>query len=94
MSQESGGPLASASRVVDRLVHVAPRRRIDVVVGQLRQVGLEVCCVQPFQRLADLAMQTYAARSAELPVECVAERRVSQFVGAAADRALTLADCV
>ena len=68
--------------VVDRALGLLDRRRLREVVGQLRQVGIEVGAAQALDRLADASVQPRPAQLREPVVQGRAHERVREGVAA------------
>ena len=83
--QQPVGATCGGEREVDRALGLLDRRSLREVIGERRQLRVEVGAAQARDRLADAAVQP---RTAELG-EPVVERRADQRVGerVAADRA-------
>jgi hypothetical protein len=67
-------------RVVDRLLALPTRRRLDEVVGQLGDRGIGIGPVQLLQRLADPPVHLDPPRTGELRVQRLPDERVRERV--------------
>src|SRR4029453_4625038 len=74
--------LTGGAGVVNGLADIAGRRRLEEVVGELRQVGLRVAGVHRLQVFADFAVQADSAGGRELLVERVSDERMGEPEGA------------
>src|SRR5215218_2196964 len=72
--------------VVDRLLAVSTRGRLEEVMCELRQMGVEVRGVEDLEGLADLAVELYPATSRQtvvcgVPDQGVGEAHATQHAG-------------
>src|ERR671923_949634 len=82
--------VAAAPSAVDRLPAVSPRRGLEEVVRELREVGVQVRRVENLEGLADLTMELYSATSRNAVVGAVPDQGVGE--AHAADPAGNLGD--
>ena len=80
--QQAVGAPGGGEREVDRPLGLLDRRRLREVVGELRQVRVEVGAAQARDRLADAAVQPRPAQLREPVVERRAHERVREGVAA------------
>jgi hypothetical protein len=79
------GLVSGPGRVVNRLVDIAARRRLEGVIGELGEMRIALGAVELLERLDRTPVKPQALATGEIAVEAVSDQRMREPKAAAAN---------